>query len=161
MKEKEKNQKGSDVRKISEEVVVVTRKDAPFAPDEQLGEYHLRRWNFRAKQMAGQKATVHIDRKRGIVSFDTAVYYTWMIHLTVVKAPLELAPEVIDNLDPDVGDLLQTGCLRVNTITGAEKKDFLGLLNPTKDTRGLISIGVAGVLDNSQKGEGSTTNQES
>lgn len=113
-----------------EKIVEITAKEAPYAPEEQLGVYKLRRWTWYEKQVCMQRATKIIDAKKGMVETPMPDYNTHMIVMCLVESPLNLpedpnlAFEVIKNLDADVGDLVFQAGQSINMITPGEKEDF-------------------------------------
>ena len=111
-----------------EDIVVITREDAPFAPEEQLGEYTLRRWSWYEKQAVVSKSSEIIDEQRGIIKMLIEDYYAGMLHVTVRECPefIEWSLNFIkQELDPDVGDILREAGRVLNGLTEREKKIFL------------------------------------
>jgi len=136
--------------------VKITRGVAPYAPEEQLGLYTVKRWNWTEKSMATQHATVEVDRQRGIIKWDVTIYYQYMLLYSVRKYPEKVnwSLDFIKNeLDPDVGDILQVVCVNLNTISAEEKKAFLGQLSSGTLIHGLTSIGPVPPSESSQKEE--------
>ena len=113
-----------------EKTVEITAADAPFAPEEELGVYKLKRWTWYEKQVCMQRATTIIDAKKGMVETPMPEYNTHMLIMTLVESPLKLTgdPDVdferFKTLDADVGDLLFQAASSINMITPEEKKDF-------------------------------------
>jgi len=111
-----------------EETVVITKEDAPFAPEEQLGEYILRRWNWYEKQAVVSRSSEIIDEQRGIIKMLIEDYYAGMLHVTVRECPesIEWSLDFIKKeLDPDVGDILREAGRILNGLTEREKRIFL------------------------------------
>ncbi|GAH72033.1 unnamed protein product [marine sediment metagenome] len=111
-----------------EETVVITKEDAPFAPEEQLGEYTLRRWSWYEKQAVVSRSSEIIDEKRGIIKMLIEDYYAEMLHVTVREYPesIEWSLDFIKkDLDPDVGDILRETGRVLNGLTEKEKRIFL------------------------------------
>jgi len=110
--------------------VVITEKDAPYAGDEWYGEYTIRRWTWREKQLATSKSTNLLDAKRALSDFNFVEYETQMLQTCIKAAPFDVADkdllyERLLNLDMDVGDKLITAARGLNGITALETKDFL------------------------------------
>jgi len=143
----------SQPEKVRELEITFTKERAPLAPENQLGVYKLRRWSWTEKQRAIQTATTSIDKERGIIAWDTTIYYEQMLLITVRKSPdgFEWNPENLSILDPDIGDALQQGCLTVNTISGQEKTTFLGQLSSGSTIRGLTNTGPVKPSESFQK----------
>ena len=121
-----------------EATVNITKEDAPFAPEEQLGEYKLRRWSWYEKQGVVARASEIIDPERGIVRMAVQDYYAEMLFVITrvypeaLKADEETEREQLWSieyiktaLDPDVGDLLRDVGRDLNGLTDKEKKLFL------------------------------------
>ncbi len=130
-----------------EAIVNITREDAPFAPEEQLGEYTLRRWSWYEKQGVVARASEIIDPVRGIVRMAIQDYYAGMLFVIIRVYPEALkADEEAERkqlwsleyiktvLDPDVGDLLRDVGRDINGLTDKEKKLFLQPSEQKKDT---------------------------
>ena len=133
----------------------IIKEIAPYAPKKELGTYHLRRWSWREKMLATQKATSNIDRERKIISWDPTAWYEQMLLMTVRKVPkgLKWNLDTIRDLDPDVGDTLQSACLEVNTLSKEDREGFLGRLSSEIPIPGSISTGPARISEPSQKAE--------
>lgn len=111
-----------------EETVVITKEDAPFAPEEQLGEYTLRRWSWYEKQAVVSRSSEIIDEQRGIIKMLIEDYYAEMLHVTVREYPesVEWSLDFIKkDLDPDVGDTLREAGRVLNGLTERERRIFL------------------------------------
>jgi len=111
-----------------EETVVITKEDAPFAPEEQLGEYTLRRWSWYEKQAVVSRSSEVIDEKRGIIKMLIEDYYAGMLHVTVRECPESIVWSldfIKKDLDPDVGDILREAGRVLNGLTEKEKRIFL------------------------------------
>ncbi len=111
-----------------EETVVITKEDAPFAPEEQLGEYTLRRWSWYEKQAVVSRSSEIIDEQRGIIKMLIEDYYAEMLHVTVRECPgsIEWSMDFIKkDLDPDVGDTLREAGRILNGLTEKERRIFL------------------------------------
>jgi len=125
--------------------LTVARKQAPFAPDEEIGTYIIRRWSWRQKQAAILGASTLLDDASGMASIDVVSYEVNQMITCIKKAPegLELsfdrfngreakeatenepAVEAIEGIDADVGTLLLTACRKVNGLAEGDKRDFL------------------------------------
>lgn len=120
-----------------EATVTITKEDAPFAPEEQLGEWELERWSWFQKQGAINRSTDIIDEKRGLVKLRPENYYAEMLLITVRKHP-ETVPWsmnfITEQLDVNVGDILRGLCMEINGINEAERRIFLRQSEPEKDT---------------------------
>lgn len=111
-----------------EQDVEIKREDAPYAPKNQLGTYHIRRWTWYEKQKAVVRATNIIDERKGLVQMPVENYYAEMMLTTVRSAPkdVEWNIDFIKNrLDSDVGDVLRDACRDINGLTEKEKRTFL------------------------------------
>ena len=119
--------------------VEITRELAPFAPENQLGIYHIRRWTWYEKQGAFEKASTIIDAKKGLIQVKLNDLYAEMMAVSVRRAPegLEWNVDLIKTeLDADVGDTLREICREINGLTDNEKSGFLSPSEPEKDTPG-------------------------
>jgi len=125
---------------MKNEVIVVDVENAPNAPEEYYGEYTVKRWTWYEKQQASSYATKVIDAARGIADWSVADWYTAMIKICVAP-PEELIKKlaeteevwgehIIQNMDPDVGDILRDKCV---SVTGIDKKGFLEHSDKEKD----------------------------
>ena len=123
----------------------ITSKEAPYAPDDELGTYVIRRWSWRQKQRAVLDATRVLDEKTGLGLLEILDYEVYQMLTCIKKAPenLELsflrfsgrdaaeatedtpAVEAIEGLDADVGSLIIGACRKVNGLTEADIRDFL------------------------------------
>lgn len=128
-----------------EVALTITKGQAPFAPDEEIGTYVIRRWSWREKQKAILSASTLLDEKTGIAEVDVLSYEINQMITCIKQAPegLELtyarfngreakeatdkeeAVEAIEGLDADVGTLILGACRKVNGLAGADKRDFL------------------------------------
>ena len=128
-----------------EATVNITQEDALFAPEEQLGEYKLRRWSWYEKQGVVARASEIIDPDKGIVRMAIQDYYAEMLFIIVRVYPEALKADeetkrkqlwsidyIKTELDPDVGDLLRDAGRDINGLTDKEKKLFLLLSGPEK-----------------------------
>lgn len=106
--------------------IKITKKEAPYAPKEQLGEYTVRRWTFRQKQEAIVRSTTILDEIKGLGEMNLIDFQMEQI-IRCVTPPegLELDREATGALDPDVGDLLLDACRKVNGTTFSERANFL------------------------------------
>jgi len=121
-----------------EETVIITKEDAPFAPEEQLGEYTLRRWSWYEKQAVVSRSSEIIDEQRGIIKMLIEDYYAGMLHVTVRECPesIEWSLDFIKkDLDPDVGDILREVGRVLNGLTEKEKRIFLPQSEQDEATR--------------------------
>jgi hypothetical protein len=112
-----------------ERTVEITREIAPYAPEDQLGTYELKRWTWYEKQMCLQRATTIIDAKRGMVETPMPDYNVHMLYICLVRGPfkrIDLKEDLkkLKALDPDVGDLLFEVLQELNSITQEEKAGF-------------------------------------
>lgn len=125
--------------------LTVTKEQAPFAPEEELGTYVIRRWSWRQKQAAILGASTLLDEKSGMASVDVVSYEINQMITCIKEAPegldltfdrfngreakeateKEEAVEAIEGLDADVGTLLLTACRKVNGLAEGDKRDFL------------------------------------
>ena len=132
-----------------EATVNITKENAPYAPEEQLGEYKLKRWSWYEKQGVVGRASQIIDVERGIVVMQLPDYYAEMLFVIVRVYPEALKADeeekekkkqlwsidyIKTELDPDVGDLLRDAGRDLNGLTEKEKKIFLQLSEQSKDT---------------------------
>jgi len=109
---------------------------APYADPKYFGTYSVVRWTWREKQRAILSVTNIIDQDRGIGKLDGVTYQETMMKTCIRKSPIPLNEEFFQNLDADVGDILDYGLRKVNGMPTEEKKNFLGLSEPGKDTAG-------------------------
>ena len=120
---------------------------APFAPEEQLGEYKLRRWSWYEKQGVVARSSEIIDPERGIVRMAIQDYYAEMLLIIIRVYPEALRADeeakreqlwsieyIKTKLDPDVGDLLRDVGRDINGLTDKEKKLFLQPSEQEEDT---------------------------
>ena len=125
-----------------EKIIEITAREAPYALEEQLGTYKLKRWTWYEKQVCMQRATTIIDAKQGLIETPMPDYNTHMVIMCLVESPLKLTGdpnldfEMMKNLDADVGDILFQAAGSMNTITPEEKKDFLPQPESTKTIPG-------------------------
>lgn len=105
---------------------------APFAPEDQLGNYVIRRWTWKEKQQAMIDSSEIYDRDRGLAKVDLVAYEIAMMLTCVKDSPIELTKELFETIDPDLGDLLVDACRIVNGLPTGEKQDFLGQSEPDK-----------------------------
>lgn len=127
-----------------EETIIITKEEAPFAPEEQLGEYTLRRLSWYEKQRAVARSQEIIDATRGITRMSVEDYFAEMLLATVREYPESLRVKVDTSLDPtaktetgwtlnfikmkldiDIGDTLRDICRDINGLTEKERKLFL------------------------------------
>jgi hypothetical protein len=111
-----------------EKDVEITEMVAPFAPIEQLGVYHIRRWTWYEKQSAIVRATQILDEKTGLVYMPIEDYYAQMMVMTVRSAPEGITWNIEfikGKLDADIGDVLRDACRDINGLIDKEKKTFL------------------------------------
>jgi len=94
----------------------IDEKLAPYAPKEELGVWKAKRWTFREKQDAVMRASKILDAEKGLAEMQVTDYQLEQI-ITCVTPPdafveakkiegeaFRLTHELIENLDPDVGD---------------------------------------------------------
>ena len=121
-----------------EDTLMITKEDAPFAPEEQLGEYTLRRWSWYEKQAVVSRSSEIIDEQRGIIKMLIEDYYAEMLYVTVRESPesIEWSLDFIKkDLDPDVGDILRETGRVLNGLTEKEKRIFLPQSEQDEATR--------------------------
>jgi len=123
----------------SERVVEITKEQAPWAPEEELGTYNAKRWTWFGKQKALIGSAIILDKERGFAESDLAEYYARMV-LTCVTPPEPLSDawnlEKVKGLDPNVGEILKDACREINGLVWEEKASFLGQSEAKKDTPG-------------------------
>lgn len=113
-----------------EKTINVTREMAPYASEEEIGEYVLKRWTWYEKQVCTDRATKVLDQEKGLHDTSLAEFYLHMLNICLVKAPFDRSGDINENikrlkrLDPDIGDRLQDVCRDLNQITGGEKAGF-------------------------------------
>jgi len=101
----------------------ITKKEAPYAPSEQLGEYTVKRWTFRQKQEVILKSTIILDEVKGLGELKVVDYQIEQI-LTCVTPPEGFEFNRETEFDADVGDLLLDACRKVNGTTVSERAIF-------------------------------------
>jgi hypothetical protein len=126
--------------------VTVTKEDAPYASEDQLGEYVFRRWTWREKQDASLKATTILDAKKNLIQTNVVEYEMQMLITSLKKAPFPIEDkdtlyERLNRLDPAVGDKVIAVCRKVNGITTAEQRNLSEPSAQGKDTSGSPSTG--------------------
>jgi len=120
-----------------EATVIITKDLAPFAPEEQLGEYKLKRWTWYEKQGVITRSSEIVDEKRGIVRMKIEDYYAEMLFVTIHTYPEGLSWSlkfIKTEHDPDVGDILRDEGRDLNGLMDKEKKLFLQPSEPIEDT---------------------------
>ena len=120
-----------------EAIVIIDRDKAPFAPENQLGEYKLKRWSWYEKQGVISRSSEIIDDKRGIVRMQIQDYYAEMLFVTIYAYPKDLPWSlkfIKTELDPDVGDILRDEGRDLNGLMEKERKLFLQQSEPPEDT---------------------------
>ena len=120
-----------------EKTVEITKELAPYAPEEQIGEYKLRRWSWFEKQGATERSTQIIDAGKGIVHTSITDYYSEALCVIVREAPKDLTWDInfIKNeLDANVGDILRDAMRTI--IELPSKNRFLEQSEPELDTLG-------------------------
>jgi hypothetical protein len=120
-----------------EEEVEITKKIAPYAPEEELGIYKATRWTWRRKQEAVMKAGKILDEEKGLMEMDLIDFQVQQM-LACIKPPEGLTWDMarINELDTDVGDILLALCHRVNGTTLSERTDFLKRSDSAEGTPG-------------------------
>lgn len=119
-----------------EDTVEITREEAPFAPENQLGTYKLKRWTWYEKQAAVTNASEIIDAERGLVRLRVEDYFAGMLYATVREYPegIEWTIDFIKGgLDVDVGDVLRDVGKDLNGLSDKERKLFLQQSDAEKD----------------------------
>jgi len=124
-----------------EKIVTITSEIAPYAPEEQLGDYHLRRWTWYESQGAKEKASTIIDAKKGLIRMSVNDLYLHVMLTTIRDPPKTLegkwnADYIRDQLDEDVGNILRDACRDINGMTEREQRGFLRPSELEKDTPG-------------------------
>lgn len=116
----------------------ITAKEAPYAPEEELGIYKARRWTFREKQEATMRASKILDADKGLVEMNVIDFQMEQIIVCVTPPSkgFELNRERVETLDVDVGDILLDACRKVNGTTASERKGFLEPSDEEKATPG-------------------------
>ena len=106
--------------------IKIGKKEAPYAPSEQLGEYTARRWTFREKQEAIMRASKVLDQQKGLVEMNLVDFQLEQIMVCVTPPEgVELKRETIGSIDPEVGDLLLAACRKLNGTTASGRANFL------------------------------------
>lgn len=140
-----------------EVTLTVTKEQAPWAPDEEIGTYVIRRWSWREKQKAILGASMIIEGEP-LAEINIVDYEVNQMVTCIKQAPegldvsferfsgreareateKEPAVEAIEGLDADVGSLLLAACRKVNGLADKDKRDFLLLTGPEEKaaTRG-------------------------
>jgi hypothetical protein len=114
--------------------IEITEKEAPYAPEEELGIYKVRRWTFREKQDATMRASKILDADKGMVEMNIIDFQMEQIMICVTPPEgFELTRERIETLDVDVGDILLDECRKVNGMTTGERRAFLQPTDEEKD----------------------------
>ena len=108
-----------------ERTIEIIRKEAPYAPDDELGEYKLKRWTWFQKQQAMEKAATIIDAEKKLAELSMSKYNIQMFLTCIIKAPFEVTEEKLHELDEDVGDRLFNEFQTLNSVGKEKKKDFL------------------------------------
>lgn len=110
-------------------VLEITKEIAPFAPDEELGKWVVRRWNFSEKQQAMVLSSKDIvaGKRKGLRELDLVNYEIQQMLICVREKPdgVEATFERYSELDADVGEKILEACRKVNGITLQERTDFL------------------------------------
>jgi len=120
-----------------EREITISKKEAPWAPDEELGKYKLKRWSWFNKQKTLAESAIVIDEKKGDAILDIAEYYARMIKCSVTPlGDIEWTLERVKNLDPEIGTILRDQCREINGLTWEEKRGFLKPSDQEKATPG-------------------------
>jgi len=114
----------SDTMFEKERTIEITREEAPYAPDDEIGEYKLKRWTWFQKQQAMEKAATVIDAEKQLAELSMPKYNIQMFLTCISKAPFEVTEEKLHELDEDIGDRLFLEFQTLNTVGGGQKKDF-------------------------------------
>jgi len=107
-----------------ERTLEVTRKTAPYAPEEQLGTYRLRRWTWFEKQQVLEKAAKIIDAAKGIVETSISTFNLNLMLVCITEAPGGVSEKTIKELDESIGDLLFTELQSLNNLPQEAITDF-------------------------------------
>ena len=109
----------------TEKTIEVTREEAPYAPDDEIGEYKLKRWTWFQKQQAMEKAANVIDAEKQVAELSMSKYNIQMFLTCIVAAPWgEVNEEKLHKLDEDVGDRLFNEFQTLNSVAKRKVKDF-------------------------------------
>lgn len=120
-----------------EKTVKITKNQAPWAPDEEIGEYHITRWRWYDKQRALTESAEIIDEARDKAILNMAEYYARMFRICVVPPnDMKWDLERIKALDPEVGGILMEVLREINGLDWKEKRSFLEPSDQTKATPG-------------------------
>lgn len=127
-----------------EVTLTITKEEAPWAPDEEIGVYVIRRWSWRQKQKAILDASMIIAGE-DLAEINIVDYEVNQMVACIKQAPegldvtfdrfsgreareatgKEEAVEAIEGLDADVGTLILAACRKVNGLAEGAKRDFL------------------------------------
>jgi len=120
-----------------EREITISKEEAPWAPDEELGKYKIKRWSWFEKQKTLANSAIIIDEAKGDAVLDIAEYYARMIQFTVIPPEnLTWNLERVKKLDPNIGTILRDHCREINGLTWEEKRGFLKPSDQAKDTPG-------------------------
>lgn len=111
-----------------EQTIEITKEKAPWALDGFLGNYKIKRWTWREKQNAMVDASVILNEKTGLTRMNVLDYHVNMMLVCIVERPttfpLPWTAETINNMDPDIADILKDACRTLNGLTMEEKRSF-------------------------------------
>lgn len=119
--------------------ITITKKTAPWAPKEELGEYTLNRWSWYNREKALAESMMIIDEDRGISRVIMEEFYARMV-LFCTTPPEALQSnwklERVKQLDSQVGVKLKTEIRELNGLDWGEKAGFLERSDQEKDIPG-------------------------
>ena len=120
-----------------EKTVEITKEDAPWAPDEEIGTYHLTRWRWYDKQNCLANSAVVVDEEKDKAVLDMGEYYTRMMRVCV-EPPEGLTWNLdrIRSIDPEVGEIITSHLRELNGLTWKEKRGFLPESEEQENTTG-------------------------
>lgn len=124
---------------------------APYAPEEELGTYKIKRWTWREKQEAMMRSSTILDETKGLLQMDLIDFQVEQILVCVTppeslidSLPVEEGEdekpmwdkERVNIIDADIGDILLAACRKVNGTTLSERSSFLEPSASTENTPG-------------------------
>lgn len=122
-----------------EKKLVITKEAAPWAPEEELGEYTLTRWTWYNREKALAESMEWIDETKGKSRVLMEEFYARMV-LFCTTPPESLQDnwrlERVKQLDSHIGIKLKNEIRELNGLDWSEKAGFLGRSDQKKDTPG-------------------------